>query len=118
MGTPKRSLLMAEATAALILGRIVLQLRLMVRSHALPRAVATATDASLHNLRHLRHAPLERAAAIELNAVLVAGEAAAMEEAPRGQVLRVAALLHEAARLLGENAVYFDRNTTVARIGA
>ncbi len=118
MGTPKRSLLMAEATAALILGRIVLQLRLMVRSHALPRAVAAATDASLHNLRHLRHAPLERAAAIELNAVLVAGEAAAMEEAPRGQALRVAALLHEAARLLGENAVYFDRNTTVARIGA
>ena len=118
MGTPKRSLLMAEATAALILGRIVLQLRLMVRSHALPRAVAAATDASLHNLRHLRHAPLERAAAIELNAVLVAGEAAAMEEAPRGQALRVAALLHEAGRLLGENAVYFDRNTTVARIGA
>lgn len=119
MGTSRRSLLMAEATAALILGRIVLQLRMLTRSHALPPAVARATDAGLRNLRHLRHAPLERAAEVELNAILVAGEARAMEQAaPRGQVLRVAALLHEAARLLGENAAYFDRNTTAAGIGA
>ncbi len=114
--TPRRSALMAEATAALILGRIVLQLRLLVRQRGLPATVAAAAEAGLRNLHHLRQAPLERAAAVERNAALVAGEAAG--DAGAGEILRVAALLHEAARLLGEHATYFDRNTTVAGVGA
>lgn len=117
MGTSRRSLLMAEATAALILGRIVLQLRMLVRSRTLPAMVARETEAGLHNLRHLRRAPSRRAAAIERSAERVAGEATE-QTGQRGEVLRVAALLHEAARLLGEHAVYFDRTTTAARIDA
>lgn len=121
MGTPRRSQLMAEAAAGLILGRIVLQLRGLARGGALSGTARQAVAGGLRQLQRLRDKPARRAAVLERQAAAaMPAPSTAQDDAARGTQAdhRAAALLHEAARLLEEHAVFFDRDTTTARIAA
>ncbi len=110
MGSPRRGPVIEDATAGMILGRLVMRLRDVVDENRLGEAAREAARAALAHLGRLRRRPHDCSRELERTARQVLDDRAAPDR------LRLAALLHVAARLIATHAEFFDRDAGLVRV--